>query len=214
MKHGQVLPEDLAPKLLRRFSSSDGYVVEPNLVPALKGLRRPSASKGFDKIVIGVVTNSDDRVPSVLSSFGLNVSPLRHGAEIDYGELAVHDYDIDFHCMSYDVGVEKPDKLIFNAAELMLAQIVMARGIQSPAEAASDVALWRKLYVGDEYAKDVLGALNAGWNAVLLGPDEESAAIPRLEDSPAATIETIFSGRDAVRVESIHYLLSWLNRRI
>ncbi|KAM6512074.1 hypothetical protein FALCPG4_017061 [Fusarium falciforme] len=64
--------------------------------------------------------------------------------------------------MSYDVGVEKPDTLIFEAAELMLAQGIAIREGKSPSEVKADIETSRMVYVGDEYKKDVVGATNAG----------------------------------------------------
>lgn len=210
ISNDQILPMDLAPKLLHRFSSNEGYDAEPNLISTLKALKHRNPQGGFDRIVIGVVTNSDDRVPSILSSFGVNVSPLRYGAKVDTSVLAEQDYDIDFHCMSYDVGVEKPDRLIFNAAELMLAQIIAVRDGKSPAEAKADIGTWRKVYVGDEYAKDIVGAVNAGWNPVLLDAGEHSADVLKLEDCPAKTLDDLFQEHGVVRVRSVQDLTAWL----
>ncbi|KAM5357698.1 hypothetical protein ACJZ2D_015999 [Fusarium nematophilum] len=206
----QVLPKDLAPMLLHRFSSKAGYEAEPNLVSALKAFRRQQARKRYERIVIGVVTNSDDRVPSILSSFGLNVSPLRYGTEVNSNAVAEDHHDIDFHCMSYDVGVEKPDKLIFEAAELMLAQVIAIREGKSPSEVKADIETWRKVYVGDEYKKDVVGATNAGWNPVLLDSEEQSPDIPRLEESRSETIDGVFKENAVARVQSIQNLATWL----
>ncbi|KAJ4257834.1 hypothetical protein NW757_003461 [Fusarium falciforme] len=214
IRNNQPLPKELAPALLHRFATKDGYDTEPNLVSALKALRRKKSQLHFDKVVIGVVTNSDDRIPSILSSLGLDVSPLRYGTEVDPKEIAGQEYDIDFHCMSYDVGVEKPDKLIFNAAELMLAEIIAMRNGKSPAEARADTESWRKVHVGDEYAKDVVGAANAGWKSVLLDGEEEAATIPRLEDHPDHTLERLYKENDVVKVDSLQNLVAWLTNDV
>ncbi|EEU36446.1 uncharacterized protein NECHADRAFT_42619 [Fusarium vanettenii 77-13-4] len=191
IRNNQPLPKELAPALLHRFATKDGYDTEPNLVSALKALRRQKSQLHFDDVVIGVVTNSDDRIPSILSSLG-------------------QDYDIDFHCMSYDVGVEKPDKFIFNAAEMMLAEIIAMRNGKSPAEARADIESWQKVHVGDEHAKDVVGAANAGWKSVLLDGEEEAATIPRLEDHPNQTLEKLYKDKDVVTVDSLQNLIAWL----
>ena len=209
LRDDHVLPKDLAPKLLHRFSSKEGYEAQPNLIAALKALKHQGSQRTFDRVVIGVVTNSDDRVPSILSSFGLNVSPLRYGTEADSSTLK-EDCDIDFHCMSYDVGVEKPDKEIFNSAELMLTQIIAIQDGKPTTEAKTEIEAWRKVYVGDEYAKDVLGALNAGWNPVLLDIEEKSPDIHRLEDTPPQNLDDLFKEHGTVRVRSIEHLTLWL----
>ncbi|KAK7947902.1 uncharacterized protein PG986_008788 [Apiospora aurea] len=217
-KDGQALPTDLAPKLLHRFASKEGYDVEPGLVSTLRALKQPNNERRFDKIVVGVVTNSDDRVPSILSSFGLNVSPLRYGGTQqidDAGMLARPDYDVDFHCMSYDVGVEKPDRRIFDSAEHMLAQVVAARDdAKSMAEAEADIKAWQKVYVGDEHAKDVIGALNAGWDPVLLDVDGDSDAASKLTESHSRTLADSFKERPVLTVNSIRELVTWLTGKM
>ncbi|KAK8025309.1 hypothetical protein PG990_003132 [Apiospora arundinis] len=215
IKDGQALPQDLAPKLLHRFASKEGYDVEPGLVPTLRALKQQNSGRLFDRIVIGVVTNSDDRVPSILSSFGLNVSPLRYGTEADdAGMVSKQDsyYDIDFHCMSYDVGVEKPDKRIFQAAEHMLAQVVATRNGQSMAEAEANIASWQKVYVGDEHAKDVVGAVSAGWDPILLDTDGSSGGdIPGLAEFEKQVLAgSITEQHPVVKVVSIREFVMWL----
>ena len=118
--------------------------------------------------MIGVITNSDDRVPDVLSSLGLRVNGLRYDTSSEKileqskrgeGEEV---QDIDFCIMSYDVGVEKPHSEIFNAAVSTLDSLLSTEGNSFE---RND---WDLLYVGDEVAKDAKGAVNAGWDAVLL----------------------------------------------
>ncbi|KAM0204112.1 hypothetical protein ACHAQI_010049 [Fusarium lateritium] len=226
-KDGKPLPKDLAPRLLHRFASREGYETESGLIEAVKGLKSIS-SRHFDKLVVGVVTNSDDRIPSILSSLGLAVSPLRYGIESNSEQSKNQTFDIDFHCMSYDVGVEKPDKCIFNAAELMLAQIISARNGKSLREAEADAESWQKVYVGDDYSKDVIGSANAGWNPVLLDPKDECASIAdlklwrssdsdksqgrtcKIEDHPGETVGDLFKNHDIATVHSLRTLVSWL----
>ena len=216
LRNGQVLPLDLAPTLLHRFSSREGYETEPQVVASLKGLR--AHHDGHQKqIVVGVITNSDDRVPDILSSLGFNVSPLRYGTKLDTAIVAEtqRPHDIDFHCMSYDVGVEKPDKRIFEAAEFMLAQVVEAREGQSPSESKLDEgSSWQKLYVGDEFAKDIVGAQNAGWKSVLLqaqgeGESQHSEA-PRIEDHSGASFDELFRDHTYATVHSIQNVIAWV----
>lgn len=208
MHNNQAIPPALIPKLLHRFSSSEGYEAQCDLVPAIRALRQRISQQGVERLVIGVITNSDDRVPSVLSSFGLNVSPLRYGTAFEASALQEKQYDIDFHCMSYDVGVEKPDRRIFNAADIMLSHIIKSRYNETLTE--SDLESWEKVYVGDEVAKDVVGAAEAGWNPVLLDVDGSSTEIASLEDTPQQTLENLFEEHPSVRVSSIRNLVTWL----
>ena len=224
---GQSLPQDMAPKLLHRFASREGYETEEGLVEALKGLKS-NTSRRYDQLVVGVVTNSDDRIPSILASLGLNVSPLRYGTDSDSSKIKNSTFDIDFHCMSYDVGVEKPDKQIFNAAESMLAQIISTRNRRSLSEAKSEAEKWQKVYVGDDHSKDVVGSANAGWNPVLLDPKDECESVTdlkrwrshssdkphgktcRIEDHPKETVEGLFKEYDVATVHSLRNFVSWL----
>lgn len=198
------------------------------LIEAFKGLKGSSAPH-FDKLVVGVVTNSDDRIPSILASLGLAVSQLRYGTESNLEQIKNQTYDIDFHCMSYDVGVEKPDKRIFNAAELMLARVISARNNKSLKEAEAEAESWQKVYVGDDYSKDVVGSANAGWNPVLLDPKDECASIAdlrlwrsshgeksqgkscKIEDHHGETVEDLFQDYDVATVHSLRNLFSWLS---
>lgn len=96
--------------------------------------------------MIGVITNSDDRVPSILSSLGLTVGartagkakqvshdgaqfqPTRDGHAANVTPIGLPtwryfdqlDEDIHFVILSYDVGAEKPDPRTFRAAKDVL----------------------------------------------------------------------------------------------
>lgn len=103
---------------------------------------------------------------------GVRVNPLHYGdkpspssaTQTEQGHI-----DIDFTVLSYDVGFEKPSRQIFAAADEMLTSLLSA----DRQEEGVDHDEWRKVYVGDEYEKDVVGATQAGWKAVLI--DRESA---------------------------------------
>lgn len=78
MPSNEAVPAELAPKLIHRFMSNEGYELQPGASEALRHLR-DSSRKNFDRVIVGVITNSDPRVPDVLSSLGLEMSPLRYG---------------------------------------------------------------------------------------------------------------------------------------
>ncbi|KAK1834880.1 Haloacid dehalogenase-like hydrolase domain-containing protein 3 [Podospora conica] len=173
------LPPSLAPSLLHRFSSAQGYALaDPALPSLLRAARRSlAASPAVDKVVVGVITNSDDRVPSILASLGLRAGPLRAGAAVE-GRDGEGPWDIDLHCMSYDVGHAKPDRRIFDAAAGLAAAAV---------EDGAAAASWVKVYVGDEFGADVVGGLRAGWNAVLVGDGgdvDEGLLLPEGVEGP------------------------------
>jgi HAD superfamily hydrolase (TIGR01549 family) len=73
--------------------------------------------------------------------------------------------------LSEEVGAMKPSREIFDAA----------------ARAGGNGAAGRKVYVGDSFATDVLGAKNAGWLPILYNPEARPLPAPvlfvtRLED--------------------------------
>ena len=148
------------PDLLKRFTSSEGYTLYPDVPPFFEALRdckqRLSSESG---LLVGILTNSDDRVPSVLESLGLHVSPQRYGIEARSPRAtSPFTYDIDLVALSYDVGYEKPHRKIFDATREMV------RG--------SNGNVPRCIHVGDDYVKDYQGAQAAGWTALLLDRDE------------------------------------------
>ncbi|KAI9786664.1 MAG: hypothetical protein M1839_006215 [Geoglossum umbratile] len=177
----------------------------------------------WDQTVVGVVTNSDDRVPSILSSLGLTVGartvrrPEQMSQEntrfqparsediadiIPTGSLALRHLDtsartgedIHFVILSYDVGDEKPNSRIFQAAKDMLGFTLQddngshqdialgttggeaaTPGIE---ESTDDFVL---LHIGDDVQKDVIGAQKAGFQSILL--DREGRYSQTFEES-------------------------------
>ncbi|KAJ8106252.1 hypothetical protein OPT61_g9660 [Boeremia exigua] len=167
LEPGQDVPQGLVDELMRRYSTQEGYVMFADVQPFFQMLRNKASSKGnawpWEKTIVGIITNSDDRVPGILTSFGLEVGPRRVGTLPDQrpAEAASQD-DISFVVLSYDVGVEKPDRGMFDAAVECLKETLEQRddGLQ--------VASFEKLYIGDSLKHDVVGAQRAGWNALML----------------------------------------------
>lgn len=181
----------------------------PDVQPLFQRLRSNRRAKSTGSLVVGVVTNSDDRVPDILSSLGLQVSCLRYGSQPAASQKnAREDYDIDFTIMSFDVGQEKPDQRIFQAAEEMLKATTLDQSSQT-----NELDSWQKIYVGDEYSKDVVGAVNAGWNAVLIGPHAEVSQhsdVKWLDDRPTAKLLEEFDSSSAVGFSTLGKLAEWL----
>ena len=74
------LPPQLVPDLLRRFSSGDGYELFPDVKPLFEWLaqmKTDSNKKIWQEVLVGIISNSDDRVPNILSSLGLKVDTHR-----------------------------------------------------------------------------------------------------------------------------------------
>ncbi|QIW95734.1 hypothetical protein AMS68_001252 [Peltaster fructicola] len=190
----QSLSSDLAPKLIRRFHCDEGYILYDDVKPLLHKLR-VSAKRTKSNIVIGVITNSDDRVPDILRAFNLKVNDLRYGDRMK-APLASGD-DIDFSIMSYDVGHEKPDRRIFDAAVETLSSIIAQSGAEVRAPQAES---WSKIYIGDEYKKDVVGALSAGWSVALIDRDGSQShdGVLQLSESHSSDLFDILETSRAV----------------
>lgn len=163
------LPNRLVPDLLHRFSSKDGYSVFLDTMSFFQKLRELKNS-GNDKewpwkrTIVGVITNSDDRIPGILESFGLKIGSRRIGRRnanlsIDESE------DINFVVLSYDVGFEKPDKRIFEGTEKLVEEMITGSGVK--------LADFDKVFVGDEPQKDALGASSAGWHGIYVNRSEQ-----------------------------------------
>ncbi len=108
-------------------------------------------------------------MPDVVSSLGLNVSPLRYESSSAHNASTASDrdinVDIDFTILSYDVGHEKPHPAIFDAAR----ETFLQTRSQAPGhEIGNDGEELEMLHVGDDLVKDVQGAMQAGWRSVLV----------------------------------------------
>lgn len=139
------------------------------------------------KISVGVITNSDDRVPVILSSLGLKIGSRRHGMypptqDSNSGE------DVNFVVMSYDVGYEKPALEIFNAAA-DLACVSPAHGD------------WC-LHIGDDLDKDLKAAEAAGWDGILLCHGQPADYIESLKAKGIPYITDLLELKDHVTGES------------
>lgn len=158
------------PDLLTRFSSAAGYTLYPDVLPFFESLRQMQAAShgesAWSKPIVGLISNSDDRVSSILSSFGLQVGPWRHGNRAQASFKA--EDDINFVMLSYDVGFEKPRAEIFNATKQML------------------LFQERYLHIGDDLQNDYYAAKRAGWQGVLLDRElrysQKQVEISRITD--------------------------------
>lgn len=160
---------------MRRYSTKEGYDIFPDVKPFFQMLRDHSLTSivepwPWNKTVVGIITNSDDRVPGILESFGLEVGAGRVGVPDHRLEEGLKD-DISFVVLSYDVGVEKPERRIFDAAVDSFNEILARR------DDGLKVDNFEKLYVGDSLEHDFFGAKRAGWNALLLDRSEHYKSV-------------------------------------
>ncbi|CAI7605819.1 unnamed protein product [Penicillium glandicola] len=139
-KPKEHIPDGMVEALLDRFAGPEGYALYDDVLPFFRRMRKlKSAHKwSFDRIIVGVISNSDDRVPVVLKSLGLTVGDMRADQDRssvdlpgfeersnekdaagehskDYPDLNF-ELDIDMVITSYEAGQEKPHRLIFDVA--------------------------------------------------------------------------------------------------
>lgn len=156
------LPQQLVSDLLHRFSSSEGYELFPdvrNFFDRIRKLKSETPSWSWNEVIVGVISNSDDRVPTILTSLGLSVSTQRFVAPGPQRQTGPTEFsDIDFVIHSYDIGAEKPDRRVFDAAKTV-ADLVSRRSTVDTCY----------VHIGDDFEKDYLAAEKAGWKPLLLG---------------------------------------------
>jgi hypothetical protein len=158
----------------------------------------------WDRTVVGVITNSDDRVVGVLRSLGLKLAPRRVDVHGEREAKASAKHDVDFVVMSYDAGFEKPSPQIFEAAKTLLGETLVDT---SDRRSADD---FHMLYVGDEIRKDYFGAKAAGWNALFLDRKRQfTNYLP--ESTSIADVELVQEGRhDGVEaIRDLAALTKW-----
>jgi FMN phosphatase YigB (HAD superfamily) len=195
------VPDGMAHRLYQHFSGRAAYELYADVIPFLKAVRplRHQMMHGGPGFVLGVITNSDDRVPGILRSLGVRVAALDHlhsnllnpiqmmrtlrRAKDEHApgpndRLHVYDIDneFDFVQTSYDAGCEKPHSKIFQNADLWATVVFSWRKDQNFNEVAKDalsVNDWAKIHVGNDYHKDYEGARDA------LGPGFEALHLDR-----------------------------------
>ncbi|KAJ5820034.1 hypothetical protein N7474_005625 [Penicillium riverlandense] len=195
--HDEPLPAGLEDALLERFEGAQGYALYGDVAPFLARMRtiRHAASRPFNRVVLGVISNSDDRVPAVLKALGVRVGAMR--ADQDRESLALPgfeyrgvgsrsgdekrfsdpDPDLDIVVTSYEAGEEKPSRVIFDVARRQAGLLASARSKSSVSPDAGAEDNWVCIHVGDDYRKDYCGAKDAGWDSYLL-PRREGQGHP------------------------------------
>ncbi|EPS26922.1 hypothetical protein PDE_01862 [Penicillium oxalicum 114-2] len=191
------LPSGMVGSLLNRFAGDGGYLLYDDVMPFFERMREiratsSSSGKPFDRIVVGVVSNSDDRISEVLKSLGLRVGCTRADVDRSSTELpgfeeqvtrgadrleadsasmdAQQSTDLDMVITSYEAGAEKPNRLIFDVAKRQAQRLVQQQGsgFESNLAFSGETSDWACVHVGDDYQKDLIGATDAGWESFLL----------------------------------------------
>lgn len=178
--NGGDLPEGLVQRLLDRFASKEGYVLYEDagefmarMREVKRGLTQKQRFGPFEKVLVGVISNSDDRVPGVLKSLELAVGDTRADQGVSSMRLAGFEErsssskegdneinDLDLVITSYEAGEEKPSPAIFDVARQQAMRHVGA--------SSENASQWTCVHVGDDYSKDYQAAVNAGWDGYYL----------------------------------------------
>ncbi|CAL8578148.1 hypothetical protein XPA_003950 [Xanthoria parietina] len=160
LPNGTPVPDGLVASVFRRFSSREGYRLYDDVIPFFKQLHdwrstSSASSSDLSRVQVGIISNSDSqRIASILTSFGIRVNETGH----DSAALkSARCYDIDWMVTSFDSGYEKPSRQIFDAARALSASFSEGDG--------------EYLHVGDSIKEDYYGALEAGWQSVILDRD-------------------------------------------
>ncbi|KAK2797463.1 hypothetical protein FQN51_008496 [Onygenales sp. PD_10] len=188
------VPEELVDRLIRRFESKEGYTLYPDVGEFFGRMRRWRAGNRagsgtrFERVVVGVVSNSDDRIASILNSLGVRVGG--YGSSTSTSSAAGSGRgvpaDIDFIVTSYEAGEEKPHRAIFDFAKERAKQCLAGNDF-SP---SNDVD-WTYVHVGDHYEKDYIGATDAGWDSYLLPRDGDGPGLQELPKDYPRTVKRI-----------------------
>ncbi|KAJ5555648.1 hypothetical protein N7535_008081 [Penicillium sp. DV-2018c] len=174
------LPAGMVEALLDRFAGREGYTLFDDVLPFFLRLRKLKREQRwtFDRIVVGVISNSDDRVPAVLKSLGLTVGNVRADQDrssidlpgfeernikevgVTDGEDHNLDLDIDMVITSYEAGEEKPHRLIFDVARRQALRVARPW--------LGENTRFMSVHVGDDFKKDYVAAKHAGWESYLV----------------------------------------------
>lgn len=202
------LPAGMVEKLLDVFASDEGYALYDDVKPFFGELKRFKTKGAFEHFVTGVISNSDDRVPAVLRSFGLSIGNVRADRDRSsmelpgFEQLGIEDgqhsmlkeNDIDMIITSYEAGQEKPNRLIYEVAARQAQQCVL----MGSSEFVGDSVEWTRIHIGDDVQKDYTGAMDAGWHGFLISRENPTLDVPK-------DIQRINSLQELMtKIESIH----------
>ncbi|OAX80713.1 hypothetical protein ACJ72_04952 [Emergomyces africanus] len=218
------IPEELVQRLLKRFESREAYLLYPDVEEFLARMRRWRQKKeekkkekrrlldyegeanggvqqqGFERVIVGVISNSDDRIANILTSLGVRVGPLGWTTTtaaaaaaavpsvVEIGLGGSSPPDIDFIVTSYEAGEEKPHRSIFEFAKERAKECL---GRDASLTWMKDTN-WSHIHIGDHYENDYEGAINAGWDSFLLPRDGDGPGLSEYRhDSSQSSVKQI-----------------------
>lgn len=139
--HPAEASNEMIDEILSRFEGEQAYKVYPDVLVFLKEVKLK-----HPHVVLGIISNTDPIVDILLKNLGL------------------HDFFEDHIYLSYNLGVKKPSKEIFDRA----IEDICSK-VPGLLESSSLKDLKRRCWhCGDEATNDLHGAEQAGWNGVLI----------------------------------------------
>ncbi|KAI9655919.1 MAG: hypothetical protein M1831_004764 [Alyxoria varia] len=200
----QSLPIQFHRDLYNHFATKDGYDLYPDVVQLLSiiGLRSYQVTDWPpSRTMLGIISNSDPRVRSIIASFKqinpqdndtrpISIKPAlfpsRFAPASPRLAPTVRPAHFAFATISYEADVSKPDPAIYDRA-MDDAQNALRRLssynrlTRSGAKLLGSISTdFHKMHVGDDLEKDVIPALKAGWDAILLDRTGEALISQRL----------------------------------
>eukprot|EP00958_Prasinococcus_capsulatus_P019122 scaffold2319_cov406-Prasinococcus_capsulatus_cf.AAC.3 len=148
---GAQMTDEQAERLFQRiyslFGSHSTYEAFPDALPFLRWANR-------NKLALGVISNADER-------YGDAILPMLDLAD-----------DFSFFCFSKEIGHQKPEKPIFDAAlraaNATLPVLFQNEEDETGSSASEPLEPAQMLHIGNDFTKDFQGARNAGMHAILL----------------------------------------------
>ena len=211
-----ALPRGLGSALYKHFSSGAAYEPFPDVKPFLQSmaaLKKQFTDPAGPIVLTGIVTNSDPRVELVLQDMGFRVGRSK---SLEMGEFKLYNFEkgsrvkdyynianeFDVLSSSFDAGAEKPEQGIWSLATKLALPTTISRAEQELDPLTSSLERLKaltvamesrmsplvRIHIGDEYAKDYLGARQAGWDALLLAREGDPTGM----------------GKNVKLVESLH----------
>jgi len=196
----QGVPHRLPQELYKRFSSREGYRIYDDVFDLLTIIGTSFQATNWPprRTMLGIISNSDPRVYSILESFGIEIYPSlfppRYMPESiaqrpDFGPA-----HFAFASLSYAHGVAKPSTELY-AWALRDAQRALdglnnvARFTRSGNQLLDNInADFHHMHIGDDWDKDIVPALKQGFDAVLIDRSEESEISYRDLDGAKVTV--------------------------
>lgn len=190
---GEKVARELKNALYDQFATSAGYRMHPDVPEFLKLVRSSFQASVWapKRTMLGIISNSDPRIRLILNTFQTPIKPSMYPPRLgpSYRRNPLHrPATFAFATLSYDCGIEKPDQGIYDAA-LGDAQTVLdnmeavKRLTRSSKDLLSNVMTeFHHMHVGDDVDKDVIPALDRGWDAVLLDRSAEESIRERTLD--------------------------------